>query len=346
MEDAAAPAAVLVLPSPAMPLEEATQPRQPARPTQSTARHRPSRRTLTPEEEEVEEGTAAVPQVQATTTAAVVGGTVVVPPAASQAPKQDVMVPHPRLGMGMNEGFRRRLLLRSRRTTTPAGTGTVAALLLLLLEATTTAMAGVEEEAVEVGVVPLPITDEAPAARLVRERGREEGGVFRMLFFVCPRSLKTFCCCCVVCKQAGRLLSITKPMTKDNSSSGATRFFLSQQQAALSTGALLSCFFLPVLIHPPTHPTGEAMSPQRASGLQKEVLGLYRQLLRAARQKDPSKEAGGTWALARAQFREDAASVKRSDFQKIEFLLRHGRKQLKYLSMPGFSRAQSVTPDR
>jgi hypothetical protein len=36
-----------------------------------------------------------------------------------------------------------------------------------------------------------------------------------------------------------------------------------------------------------------------------------------------------------------ATSVKRSDFQKVEFLLRHGRKQLKYLEMPGVGGASS-----
>ena len=86
------------------------------------------------------------------------------------------------------------------------------------------------------------------------------------------------------------------------------------------------------------------MTPQRASGLQKEVLSLYRQLLRAARRKDPAKEKGGTWTLARTRFREDAGSVKRMEFQKIEFLLRHGRKQLKYLDMPSFVKGTSITP--
>ena len=77
------------------------------------------------------------------------------------------------------------------------------------------------------------------------------------------------------------------------------------------------------------------MTPQRTSGLQREVLSLYRTLLRAARTKDPTRKEG-TWDLARTQFRRDAASVKRSDFQKIEFLLRHGKKQLRYFDMPGF----------
>lgn len=41
-----------------------------------------------------------------------------------------------------------------------------------------------------------------------------------------------------------------------------------------------------------------------------------------------------------------AASVRRSDFQKVEFLLRHGRKQLKYLTMPGVGGASSMAAPR
>ncbi|EKU20503.1 lyr family of fe s cluster biogenesis protein [Nannochloropsis gaditana CCMP526] len=86
------------------------------------------------------------------------------------------------------------------------------------------------------------------------------------------------------------------------------------------------------------------MSPQRASGLQKEVLSLYRRVLRAARVKDAGKIDGGTYTLARTRFREDATSVSRMDFQKIEFLIRQGHKQLKYLNMPSVLRGASVTP--
>ncbi len=66
----------------------------------------------------------------------------------------------------------------------------------------------------------------------------------------------------------------------------------------------------------------------RHSGLQREVLSLYRTALRAARAKqrpDPFV------AVARESFRSGAA-VQRSDFQRIEHLLRLGRKRIATLS--------------
>jgi hypothetical protein len=72
----------------------------------------------------------------------------------------------------------------------------------------------------------------------------------------------------------------------------------------------------------------------RHSGLQLQVLSLYRQILREAIGKD-----GGVklqcYDVAREQFREHAASVTRMDFQRIEYLIRKGNKKLKLLQMPG-----------
>lgn len=40
--------------------------------------------------------------------------------------------------------------------------------------------------------------------------------------------------------------------------------------------------------------------------------------------------------------RAQAKSVKRTDFQKIEFMIRKGQKQLRLLSMPGVTKAMGV----
>lgn len=97
-----------------------------------------------------------------------------------------------------------------------------------------------------------------------------------------------------------------------------------------------------------------ASAPARKlSGLQKDVLSLYRSLLRVAVQKDRASSAASsspgqhipllttllaettTTSHARAEFRRQCAEVKRSDFRTIEYLLRKGRKHVKLLQMPG-----------
>ncbi len=105
------------------------------------------------------------------------------------------------------------------------------------------------------------------------------------------------------------------------------------------------------------------MTPaSRLSGLQRDVLALYRSILREAVRKDrrgssssPStasnaagshpqvgqmlSSAGGerrsTTVFARDQFRREASEVRRSDFKTIEYKIRKGRKQLELLKMPG-----------
>jgi len=110
------------------------------------------------------------------------------------------------------------------------------------------------------------------------------------------------------------------------------------------------------------------------SGLQKEVLGLYRTIIREALKKDrkqalvtssssstsstsssPNSSGEtitttttshptlfGLWKdpytssfYAKDEFRKQVGSVKRSDFRTIEYKLRHGYKQVKLLQMPG-----------
>ena len=92
-----------------------------------------------------------------------------------------------------------------------------------------------------------------------------------------------------------------------------------------------------------------ASAPARKlSGLQKDVLSLYRSLLRVAVQKDRASSATassspfttllaetGTTSHAREEFRRQCAEVKRSDFRTIEYLVRKGRKHVKLLQMPG-----------
>ena len=101
----------------------------------------------------------------------------------------------------------------------------------------------------------------------------------------------------------------------------------------------------------------------RLSGLQKDVLALYRSIIREAVRKDRlaapslsaessiSRENNGvcqllkssstssssstTTSYARNQFRKEASLVRRSDFKTIEYKMRKGKKQLQLLSMPG-----------
>ena len=99
---------------------------------------------------------------------------------------------------------------------------------------------------------------------------------------------------------------------------------------------------------------------KRISGVQRDVLACFRRVLRAAVSKDRKlalaqqeigssadsrKERPSVGALlqtsssstsyASKEFRRQAASTKRSDFKKIEYMLRKADKQIKLLSMPG-----------
>ncbi|KAJ9054046.1 hypothetical protein DSO57_1026136 [Entomophthora muscae] len=65
----------------------------------------------------------------------------------------------------------------------------------------------------------------------------------------------------------------------------------------------------------------------KLSGLQKEVLGLYRSVLRAIRLK-PEANQPRFIKFARGEFEKNTREIKAKDFQSIEFLLRKGRRQL------------------
>ncbi|KAK3394214.1 complex 1 protein-domain-containing protein [Podospora didyma] len=71
----------------------------------------------------------------------------------------------------------------------------------------------------------------------------------------------------------------------------------------------------------------------RLSGLQKEVLGLYRQCLRECRKK-PEATRAHFKSFARNEFDKNM-KVEKKDFAAIEFFLRKGRRQLDMYASPG-----------
>ena len=94
------------------------------------------------------------------------------------------------------------------------------------------------------------------------------------------------------------------------------------------------------------------------SGIQKEVLALYRTLLREATKKDrmavateaeslftqflfADDDSNYSTAHVRSEFRRQASKVSRKDFRTIEYKIRHGYKQIKLLQMPGVVKFKS-----
>lgn len=71
-------------------------------------------------------------------------------------------------------------------------------------------------------------------------------------------------------------------------------------------------------------------SGPRLSGMQKQVLGLYRGFLRAARLKSPDDRLR-IESIVSTEFRQNAKNVDRKNFLYIEYLLRRGKKQLEQL---------------
>ncbi|KAI0896881.1 hypothetical protein F4806DRAFT_495389 [Annulohypoxylon nitens] len=71
----------------------------------------------------------------------------------------------------------------------------------------------------------------------------------------------------------------------------------------------------------------------RLSGLQKEVLSLYRSCLRESRKK-PAAARPHFESFARSEFNKNIKVDKR-DFSAIEFFIRKGRRQLELYSSPG-----------
>ncbi|KAI9082935.1 hypothetical protein K1719_035078 [Acacia pycnantha] len=75
---------------------------------------------------------------------------------------------------------------------------------------------------------------------------------------------------------------------------------------------------------------------QRLSGMQKQVLSLYRGFLRAARSK-PEEERCKIESVVSEEFRHNCRQVDPKSFIYIEYLLRRGKKQLDQLRDPGLS---------
>ncbi|KAH8554984.1 hypothetical protein BGW37DRAFT_219178 [Umbelopsis sp. PMI_123] len=69
----------------------------------------------------------------------------------------------------------------------------------------------------------------------------------------------------------------------------------------------------------------------RRSGLQQDVINLYRACFRAARQK-PLENRQHFYTFIRQQFRQH--ELKRNDFATIEYMLRRGKRQLETYSSP------------
>ncbi|KAK9467040.1 hypothetical protein V1512DRAFT_261789 [Lipomyces arxii] len=72
---------------------------------------------------------------------------------------------------------------------------------------------------------------------------------------------------------------------------------------------------------------------RRLTGLQKEVLGLYRKCLREVRKK-PENARTNFLIFTRRQF-EPHLSLSKSDFATIEYLMRKGNQMLETYSNPG-----------
>jgi len=71
----------------------------------------------------------------------------------------------------------------------------------------------------------------------------------------------------------------------------------------------------------------------RLSGLQKEVLALYRKCLREIRKK-PEAVQGNFRTYARNEFQKNI-TLDKKDFAAIEYLLRKGQRQLEIYSSSG-----------
>ena len=97
--------------------------------------------------------------------------------------------------------------------------------------------------------------------------------------------------------------------------------------------------------------TSTSTSTPKKSGLQKQVLGLYRNLLRTSHAKRPSAQQTFPESLAdpsstvfavKHKFRTKADSVSRRDVDRIEYYIRQGEKYIKTLDMNGVTGMRSV----
>lgn len=79
----------------------------------------------------------------------------------------------------------------------------------------------------------------------------------------------------------------------------------------------------------------------RLSGMQKQVLSLYRGFLRAARSKSPG-DRRRIESIVSEEFRRNSKQVDRKNFVYIEYLLRLGTKQLDQLKSPDIVSLSSI----
>ena len=91
-------------------------------------------------------------------------------------------------------------------------------------------------------------------------------------------------------------------------------------------------------------------STSKRSGLQKQVLGLYRKLLRTSHSKRQSSQTfpesladpASTVFAVKKKFRGKADSVSRRDVDRIEYYIRQGEKYVKTLDMYGVKGMHTV----
>ncbi|TXG53467.1 hypothetical protein EZV62_022636 [Acer yangbiense] len=76
-----------------------------------------------------------------------------------------------------------------------------------------------------------------------------------------------------------------------------------------------------------------ASSGPRLSGIQKQVLSLYREFLRVARSKS-GEDHRQIESIVSAEFHRNSNEIDRKNFIYIEYLLRRGKKQLEQLKSP------------
>lgn len=70
----------------------------------------------------------------------------------------------------------------------------------------------------------------------------------------------------------------------------------------------------------------------KRSGIQKQVLSLYKECLRAAEAKSPQFKS-----VVRSEFYKNGKSIQRSDTMRIEYMVRQGRRRLDMMKDPHVS---------
>ena len=80
------------------------------------------------------------------------------------------------------------------------------------------------------------------------------------------------------------------------------------------------------------------------SGLQRQVLSLYRDFIVATRTKPEGPEREALLLHVRSKFKDGATTLKRSNVEAIERRLRDGKKQLAILQLPGTEGISSFGP--